>query len=120
MLATAPSSERTRAAILVSPAADARTRLQEIFEAHFDRVWRTLRRCGLPPEAADDAAQQVFLVADRRLSEIEKDKELPFLLGTATRVACEVRAKRARQRELSLGDALEEWQSSTPQPDELT
>jgi RNA polymerase sigma-70 factor (ECF subfamily) len=42
-----------------------------VYEAHFDFVWRSLRRLGVPESAVDDAHQEVFLVAYRRLAEFQ-------------------------------------------------
>ncbi len=66
-------------------------------EEHFDFVWRTLRRVGVPEADADDAAQEVFLVAARRLGDIELGRERAFLVGTALRVAS-TRRRSARRR----------------------
>jgi RNA polymerase sigma-70 factor (ECF subfamily) len=50
-------------------------------------VWRTLRRLGLGPEQAADAAQQAFLIAAERLGDIRAGSERAFLFGTAIRLA---------------------------------
>jgi RNA polymerase sigma-70 factor (ECF subfamily) len=62
-------------------------RLEAMFRAHHQVVWRTLRRRGLDPEAAADATQQCFLIAAERLTDIRTDSERAFLLGTALRLA---------------------------------
>src|SRR5438093_6065586 len=72
-------------------AQDTDDRLAAMFEAHFALVWRSLRRLGVHPDAVDDAAQEVFVVASRRLAAIENGKEKAFLLGTALRVAADAR-----------------------------
>jgi hypothetical protein len=41
-------------------------RLRRVATAHLDFVWRCLRRFGVPAADADDAAQQVFLVAAQK------------------------------------------------------
>ena len=64
-----------------------RARLEGMFRAHHELVWRTLRRLGLGPEAAADAAQQAFLIATERLSDIRPGSERAFLFGTALRLA---------------------------------
>lgn len=68
-----------------------------MFDAHYDRVWRVLRRLGLPPAGADDGAQQVFEVASQRLADIEAGKERAFLCATATRIAHRLRQTHARE-----------------------
>jgi len=71
--------------------------LKALFEQHYDFVWRSARRLGVPEEAADDAAQQVFLVASRKLEQIVPGSERAFLFGTAMRVASDVRRSSARR-----------------------
>jgi RNA polymerase sigma-70 factor (ECF subfamily) len=71
-------------------------------DAHFETVWRSLRRLGVSEPGVDDAAQQVFLVASRRLDDIEPGGERRYLLGIALRVASEVRRTVARRREVSI------------------
>ena len=58
-----------------------------MFEAHYDIVFRLLRRMGLDPARAEDGAQQVFLVAAKRLPDVTDGKERAFLTGTAVNVA---------------------------------
>lgn len=85
---------------------------------HLDFVWRLLRRLGLSRSDADDAAQQVFLVAARKLDELPTGKERMFLYGTARRVAAN--ARRAHRRRNEVGpDLLEELGSKIAAPDEL-
>jgi RNA polymerase sigma-70 factor, ECF subfamily len=64
-----------------------RRRLERMFIAHHEAVWRTLRRRGLSPEAAADATQQCFLIAAERLDDIRAESERAFVLGTAIRLA---------------------------------
>jgi RNA polymerase sigma-70 factor (ECF subfamily) len=59
------------AAVPRAPARGTEADLRALFVDHFDFVWRSVRRLGVDAAAADDAAQEVFLVASRRLSEIE-------------------------------------------------
>jgi RNA polymerase sigma-70 factor, ECF subfamily len=64
-----------------------RQRLEQMFIAYHEVVWRTLRRRGLSPESAADAAQQCFLIAAERLDDIRHGCERAFVLGTALRLA---------------------------------
>ena len=73
-----------------------RARLEAMFEAHHELVWRTLRRYGLDAEAAADVAQQAFLVAVERIDDIWQGSERAFLVGTALRLAASARRKAAR------------------------
>jgi RNA polymerase sigma-70 factor (ECF subfamily) len=75
-------------------------RLEAMVDRHFDLVWRSLRRLGVAESALDDAAQQVFIVATRKLDTIELAGERAYLLGIATRVASDMRRTWARRREV--------------------
>lgn len=77
----------------------AESRLRAMMTAHFDFVWRSLRRLGLSPVDADDGAQEVFLVASRKLSSILLESEKRFLFATALRVASTRRRGQKRRRE---------------------
>ena len=77
-------------------------RLRGMMAYHFETVWRSLRRLGVPDAGADDSAQQVFVVAARRLDEIEVGGERRYLLGIAVRVASDARRTIARRREVPL------------------
>jgi RNA polymerase sigma-70 factor, ECF subfamily len=81
-------------------------RLTAMFTAHFDFVWRSLRRLGVPDAGVDDAAQEVFVVASRKLRVIEPGKEKAFLFGTSLRVASDARRARGRRRESPADDVV--------------
>ena len=93
-------------------------RIEAMVHLHFDAVWRSLRRLGVPAGSLDDAAQQVFLVAARKLEAIEVGGEKPYLLGIAVRVASESRRSKARKREVSAEEAGERI-DPIPSPEEL-
>lgn len=78
-------------------AEDRRRRLTELYSAHHPLVWRVLRRHGLERAQADDGAQQVFLVALKRLDELKLGEERAFLCATALMVARKVRLKPVRE-----------------------
>jgi RNA polymerase sigma-70 factor (ECF subfamily) len=94
-------------------------RLARILDADFDFVWQLLRRCGLPPPDADDAAQQVFMILARRLESVELGKERAFLYGTARRVFANVRRGLRRRRETAYEDAVGDAPADGWQPDGL-
>lgn len=73
-------------------------RITAIVQANHDFIWRLLRRLGLPPASADDATQQVFCIAVRRIDDIAQGSERSFLFGTAVRVAADHR-RSAKHRE---------------------
>jgi RNA polymerase sigma-70 factor (ECF subfamily) len=93
-------------------------RFRALFDANYDFVWRMLRRLGVPPAAADDAAQDVFEVAARRLHDIELGKERSFLLGTAVRRAAEVRRASKRVESPAPAGAVEAMVDVAAPPDE--
>lgn len=72
-----------------------------VYRTHFDAVWRTLRRLGVPEKDATDAAQEVFLVAYRRLSEFEGRSSMKtWLFGIAFRIAANRRNRGSHRREV--------------------
>jgi RNA polymerase sigma-70 factor (ECF subfamily) len=94
---------------VVAPAAPDRARLERMFKAHHDLVWRMLRRRGLPPDTAADAAQQTFLIAAERLDDIHRGSERAFLVGTALRVA---RSSSRRAVRVQLEDDMDAHQAA--------
>lgn len=86
--------------------------------AEIDFVWRQLRRLGLSRADADDATQQVFMVASRRRGELVPGKERSFLYGTAVRVAANVRRGLQRRREV-VDEPRSEPPLDAPLPDEV-
>jgi RNA polymerase sigma-70 factor (ECF subfamily) len=80
------------------------TRLRRMLDESFDFIWRSLRRFGLSDDRADDAAQQVFIIASRKLSAIRPENERSFLYGTAMRVASDVRRSAVNRREIAHAD----------------
>ena len=82
--------------------------LQELFHQHLDFVWRIARTAGLPPDDADDVAQEVFLVVHRRLHTFEAGRSMrAWLWGITRNVALHhLRAHTRRER----------YQSAAPPP----
>ncbi len=48
----------------------------EVYETHFDFVWRSARRLGVPEANVDDVVQDVFVTVYRRLSHFEGRSQL--------------------------------------------
>ena len=88
--------------------------LDRVYKEHFAFVWRSLRRLGLPLDALDDAAQDVFIVALRRRSEFRgRSSYRTWLFGIAANVAREARRKGRRAEILEpIDDALQSPQAS--------
>jgi RNA polymerase sigma-70 factor (ECF subfamily) len=94
-------------------------RLRAMLDKHFIFVWRSLRRFGLSDDHADDATQQVFVVASRRLESIAPASEKSFLLRTAMRVASDVRRSATYRREVAHPDPAGEIEGGVRPDDAL-
>jgi RNA polymerase sigma-70 factor (ECF subfamily) len=75
------------------------TRLVETLRQNFTLVWRAMRRLGVAEHTVDDATQEVFIIAARKLDTVEPGCERPYLYGIALRVAANCRRARRNQRE---------------------
>jgi RNA polymerase sigma-70 factor (ECF subfamily) len=67
---------------------------EKVYDEHFDFVWRTARRMGIPEASADDVVQDVFLVVHRRLEDY--DGHTParrWVLGIVVRVVADHRRR---------------------------
>jgi RNA polymerase sigma-70 factor, ECF subfamily len=84
------------------PASD-RLEIEEVYEAHFDFVWRSARRLGASDLLVDDIVQEVFVVVQRRLAEFQGRSQLKTWLFGITRRVVRAQARRhARQSPLGL------------------
>jgi RNA polymerase sigma-70 factor (ECF subfamily) len=72
---------------LLPTAAASKLRLERMFRAHHELIWRTLRRLGLSPDLAADTTQQAYLIAAERLADIRSGSERAFLFSTAIGLA---------------------------------
>lgn len=97
--------------------AERHARVTAIVRAHHDFIWRLLRRLGIPESSVDDALQQVFYIASRRVDDIATGSERSFLFGSALRVASD-RRRSAAQRERPSA-AVAEQVDPRPTPEEL-
>jgi RNA polymerase sigma-70 factor (ECF subfamily) len=87
--------------------------LESLYRQHFAFVWRTLRRFGVADAHLEDAAQEVFLIAHRRLGAWhEWSSPRAWLFGVARRVAADHR--RGRDRHARKLAALPELDGPTP------
>lgn len=94
-------------------------RLRRMLDESFDFIWRSLRRFGLSDDRADDAAQQVFIIASRKLDMIRPDAERSFLFGTAMRVASDMRRSAVARREIAHADPAGDLADTSSSPDDL-
>lgn len=81
-----------------SPVSDAE-RFATMVSLNLDFVWRTVRRLGVPAADADDATQQVFVVAHQKVAEIRSGSERAFLVAVSTRVASRMRRTNRRREQ---------------------
>ena len=80
---------------------------ERLYEAHFDFIFRCLRRLGVPGGQAEDAAQDTFVILHRRLGDLRSETSArAFLFAIASRVARSYRRSGWRLRFLG-GEA--EW-----------
>ncbi|HKU45081.1 MAG TPA: sigma-70 family RNA polymerase sigma factor [Polyangiales bacterium] len=100
------SSEAQRAARAVRERAHAQedtlaARFSELYEQHFDFVWRSARYLGEPDASLDDAVQDVFLVAYRRFQDFEaRSSPRTWLFAITMRVISDHRRSRRRKGRL--------------------
>ena len=55
----------------LAPAAAGSLSFHQLYEAHFQYIWRCLRALGVSEQALDDAVHDVFLVVQRRLPDFD-------------------------------------------------
>jgi RNA polymerase sigma-70 factor (ECF subfamily) len=111
---SAVTQTRPQAAAPILSDKDA-ARLAELLRVHYARVWRTLRRLGVEQAAADDAAQEAFIVLSRRLLDVVEGAEQTFLLSCAVRIAANHRRTWRVKHEVA--DELALGTEPDPKPD---
>lgn len=73
---------------------------REIYDNHFNFVYRSARRLGVHERSLDDAAQDVFIVVHRRLSDFEGRSGIKtWLYGITRRVAKDYRRRVSRKEQ---------------------
>jgi RNA polymerase sigma-70 factor (ECF subfamily) len=76
---------------------------KELYDAHFDFVFRTARRLGIPDGELDDVVQETFLIAFRKLDSFAEGRFSTWLYRiTAHVVSGRHRRRRVREALLSL------------------
>ena len=83
-------------------------------------VWQFLRSLGVAAAQLDDATQEVFLVAARKLDDIRPGFEKSYLFGAAVHIARAVRRRQIRDQRVALvedpdDEVLEPRSSTTPE-----
>jgi RNA polymerase sigma-70 factor (ECF subfamily) len=73
-------------------------RFNEVYDEHFDFVWRMMRRLGIPDANLDDAVQDVFVTLHRKLGEYDGRASVrTWLFGFVSRVARDHRRRHKRK-----------------------
>lgn len=75
---------------------------QVVYRTHFELVWSTARRLGVPPDAMDDVVQEVFIVVHNKLDTLERPEALrSWIYSIARRTVSGYH--RARRNRIPLG-----------------
>lgn len=99
------------------PRSTAPTPLSRLYREHFDAVWATLRRLGVPAASLEDAVHDVFMVVHRQLEGFEgRSTVRTWILGIARRVA--FRHRRTLARTQRRHQALATVPPPRPDPDD--
>lgn len=91
-----------------------------VYAEHFDFVWRNLRRLGVPESALRDAAQEVFLVIYRRISEFVPQGTLRSWIYSILRRVALAQKRQYRQpfpAETQVADQLVDESQLNPESD---
>ncbi len=90
---------------------------EDVYEEHFEFVWRTLRRLGVPAADLPDVAQEVFLVVHRRLADFEeRAKVTTWLFRISARAARDRRRRAHVRREVAAEDSVAEAADPSADP----
>lgn len=99
---------------------DRAQRERALVRTHMPTIWRFLRRLGCSPEDADDATQEVFVIAVAKLDQIEPDKERSYLYAVALRLASRQRRSQSlRAAKTVAGVDVDQCRSNERGADEL-
>jgi RNA polymerase sigma-70 factor (ECF subfamily) len=97
-----------------SALAIARPRLEELFSAHANFVWRCLRPLGVADADLEDLTQEVFLVAYRRHATWDGEHARAWLYAIARRCASAYRRRGHRRHELCVDEVPESGTEADP------
>ena len=97
---------------------DRHARIRWIVDEHSELVTRTLRNAGVPRADLDDEVQRTFIIAARRLDDMQLGAERAFLCQVALNLAWHARRSLARRREVP-SDQMPEPIETRATPEEL-
>lgn len=72
---------------------------EELYQQHFDFVWKCARAFGTMPQEIDDVVQDVFMVIQRRFGDLREDAVLRSWIYGITRRVVSSHRRRRRERE---------------------
>lgn len=116
-LAAAPRREGDGALAARCRSGDPRA-WRELYDAHFDFVFRVARRLGIPEAEAEDVAHDVFVVAHRKLDAFQEGRMSTWLYRITAHVVSD-RHRRRRVRESLDGVKTWLWGAEVPTPEAL-
>src|SRR6185369_4258220 len=71
----------------VAPSMGSRPSFREVYEQHFEMVWRYATFHGVPPMSLDDVVQEIFIVVHGRMETFEGRSSLRgWVMGVAHNV----------------------------------
>lgn len=104
MRSTAALASPEADAAEASPTQTAVPRFAQIYEEHFDYVWRIARRLGADAASLDDVAQDVFTTVHRRLPDFEARSSIrTWIYGITLRVVRDYHRRARRKPSESIG-----------------
>jgi RNA polymerase sigma-70 factor, ECF subfamily len=92
--------------------------LRALVEQNYGSITRLLRRLGVRAAQIDDAAQEVFWIAARRLADIQPGRAHAFLYGIALRVASQETRKQRVEDPIADLEAVPRMRDLQPSPEE--
>lgn len=112
------TTRSTQAAALPDEAAKARkARFERLVREHYDFVWRSARRLGVPPADLDDVVQEVFFTAAQKLDTIHQERG--YLFRKCFFVAANARRTVRRRREVNDDELLGAELDDAATPEEI-
>ena len=89
--------------------------LRDVYDIHFDYVWRVVKRLGARPADQEDLVHDVFVTFIRTLDRYDSRRPIrPWLCGIAFRLVSTQRKRASYQREIPVAEHTEA--SATPDP----
>ncbi|MDF2698330.1 MAG: polymerase sigma factor RpoE [Labilithrix sp.] len=91
-----------------------RLNVDELFSAHVEFVWRSLRQLGVGEPDLEDQTQEVFIVAYRRYATWNGEHARGWLFAIARRCASHYRRRGHRRHEVTVDEVPESCTETDP------